>query len=61
MAALVQIDRFCTARLIATEVRIREEDGVVVSSGAAGRHDCRFPLVREHRMRNGAVKPDTGL
>jgi hypothetical protein len=25
------------------------------------RHGCRFPLVRRHRMRNGAGKPVTGL
>jgi hypothetical protein len=35
--------------------------GVAVSSGAAGRRGCRFPLLRRHGMRNGAGKPVTGL
>jgi len=28
---------------------------------STGRHGCQFPLVRPHRIRNGAGKPVTGL
>jgi hypothetical protein len=42
-------------------LRIGREVDAVVGERAAGRHGCRFPLVKRHRMRTGAGNPVTEL
>jgi hypothetical protein len=50
---------FFTTHLDVARLPADGKNRTALLAAATGRHGCRFPLVRRHKIRNGAGKPDT--